>query len=258
VYRQFGYELYPTAALDKETSPADPKLQLKNRRYRYEVLAGKALRVETVEKRDTVWLVGMTEESSGRRAFGLTHKSAIKGIALLDDLEEAQARWTGKTVYARNRQINTFDSASGKMGSVKVAIETPLTVTGVRWGILPLPPQPLWLMVRTPDSAQGFVPVHVSWTNVMDDVRRLDLEPWAEFVFRQNPRTQYKWDDEVWAQINAHHLTTGMTFDQAWVCWGESLSRDTVVDGGIPLTRWTYKGEHVLFRDGVVVKTVGR
>jgi hypothetical protein len=251
-FRKFGYELYPTSAMAAESGPYDPKLQLKNHRYRYEALAGSTLTVSGVEKAESGYVVRMEFAGGGKPVFAATQNGAVKGIAHAADRENALRRWKGKTVYARKRQINTYDSPSGRMGSIKVSLSEPLEVTDVRWGTLPLPPQPLWLMVRTGDGREGFVPVRSSWTNVIDD-RRGDWHPWRDFVLEQDPRQRYSWDEEMWQYIDTHKLVKGMTGDQARLTWGEPLSRDSADHNGRPHARWLYQGQQLYLLDGKVV-----
>jgi hypothetical protein len=77
-------------------------------------------------------------------------------------------------------------------------------------------------------------------------------EPWAEFVLEQDPLKQYQWDPETWANINQHRLVTGMTFDQARLCWGDPLAIDSTTTATAPQVRWTYKGQYLLFVNGVL------
>lgn len=256
-FSRFGYELYPTADLGNESSPVDPQRQLDNHRYRYEALAGKTLTAEEVTVAGSEYLVRFVTEDDSWPVFGKTHKHAIKGLALRSDLAAARKRWQGGTVHARTRQINTYDSTSGKMGSVSVSILTPLQVQDVRWGFGPLPPQPLWLIVSTPDGTEGFVPVQVSWTNVLSDKVR-QFAPWTEFILEDNPRETYDWDDAMWAQIDAHKLATGMTTDQVRLSWGEPQSREAIADDQYVSSRWTYAGQVLLFENGVLTATEPR
>lgn len=253
-FARFGYEIYPTARMADETAPVDEALQLRNRRYTCQALVGKTLQVDSVAPDGDEFTVIMTLAGSQLRAYAPTHGQAVKGIALTTDIDNARERWTGKTLYARKRQINTYDSTGGKMGSIKVGIDTPLKVTGVRWGALPLPPQPIWIWVATPDSQTGFVPTYFSWTNVLQSKRR-DSSPWTEFILEEDPRAAHQWSEEMWAKVNAHKLETGMTPEQARLTWGDPLSREERDDGSL---RWTYAGQYLVFSNGKLVRTEPR
>ncbi len=253
-FSRFGYELYPTAELGDEASPVDPHLQLDNHRYRYDALVGKALTVAAVTPTGDEYLVRFTVEGDTMPVFGKTHKHAIKGLALRTDLAAARKRWQGHAVYARTRQINTYDSAAGTMGSIPVSILTPLQVRDVRWGFGPLPPQPLWLMVSTPDSSKGFVPVQVSWTNVLADKVR-EFAPWTPFILESDPRKTYDWDDAMWSRIDAHKLATGMTMEQVRLSWGEPDARRTGADNQASRAEWIYPGQVLVFESGVLTDT---
>jgi hypothetical protein len=256
-YRKFGYELYPTAALDKEVAPIDARTQLANRRLRYEVLAGTTLRVIGVTRPDSEYVIAFTGETSGITAYGRSHKAAIKGIAPLEDLDKALLRWKGKTLYAAKRQVNTYDSLSGAMGSIRLNTETPLVVTGICWGKPPLPPQPLWVLVKTPDGRPGFIPTPVSWTNVMSDAVRA-FRPWNEFVLEENPVSRYSLKPEALKLINAHQLARGMRRVEAWLSWGYPMAQDSGALGPAMLERWVYPAQYVYFSGDTLAGTENR
>jgi len=255
-YRQFGYELYPTAMLDKEKAPPDPAIQLKNRRLRYEALAGCTLSVAAVSRADSAWLVSF-RGGKAAAAWARTYKDAVKGLVLLSDLDAGRQRWLGKTVYAAKRQVNTYDSATGNMGSIALALETPLTVTAVAPGKPPLPPQPLWVLVRAPDGKTGFIATHVSWTNAMRDAVQ-PAEPWAEFLLEENPVTRYHLSPEVLALVNTHQLAKGMPRDAVRLSWGRPLARDSATAGGLSMERWVYPAQYLYLHGDTLAEIVNR
>jgi hypothetical protein len=256
-FRRFGYEMYPTRQLDTAPGTPDSVRQLPNHRYRYDCLSGSELACVSVSEVDSEYLVVWVADSTGDTVVARTHGGAVKGVAMSRNLEDARERWGGRQVFARKRQINTYDSASGKMGSIKVSIAAPLTVEEVRWGVLPLPPQPLWLVVSTTDTQQGFIPTYVSWTNVLNSVVR-DTVPWAEFVIETNPKESHEWSEDIWAAVEEHRLMTGMTTTQVRFSVEDPSAVDTVHKDGVPHQRWSYPGQYLLFRADTLVETVPR
>ncbi len=256
-FQRFGYELYPERALDEAPGAPDSTRQLANHRLRYAYLSGKQLSCVSVTPVDSEFLVAWTVDSTTDSVFARTHDGAVKGVAFARDLETARKRWSGKQIFARKRQINTYDSVSGKMGSSKVSIGAPLQVEEVRWGGLPLPPQPLWGVVSTPDSLRGFIPAYISWTNVLGTKVR-DTTAWAEFIIERNPTEVHDWAEEIWASIDAHKLMSRMTRAQVRLCTEDPTAIDTVHRDGVSFERWAYPGQYLLFQGDTLVETTPR
>lgn len=248
MFRKFGYELYPSPKLGAARGPVDLERQLKNRRLRHEILAGCTLLVDAVQPHDSGFVVAFRNPANGTAVYGRTKRGTITGIVRADDVALARARWLGKAVFARRRYVNTYDTADGIMGSLKVPIDAPLEVAGVVPGMSPLPPQHIWVRVETEDGRHGFIPTYFTWTNVMWELWR-ESPPWEQDIYERNPRQLYDWDDYVWDQINAHNVVSGMTAEQVLVSWGEPISRDSSAYRGKFRARWAYEGQYLYFDD---------
>lgn len=242
-FRKDGYGLFLSPLLNKRTGKPDPADEESNFRVRYIKLAKKTLVAQDVKIRGVEYLVCFLCENDSTRYYALTHKLAVEGLALVADLQAARARWLGKKVYARKRFINSMDS-SGKLLSVKVACTQPLTVTDVRLGVTPLPPDPVWIVVAA-DSIQGFIPTAISWTNAMKDKIALG-QPWDDAIFENDPHTIYKWDTAIWEIINNHSIGIGLTRDQVRMSWGEPR-KISVIDPATRKESWTYDAQVLIF-----------
>jgi hypothetical protein len=253
LFRKFGYELYLTKELSAHTAAIDTSIETDKHHARYALAAGKILRVTDVEPRDGEYLVSFFEEGGGHmQYFGKTRKGAIEGIASADELNLASRKWVGKTVYSRRRFIDTYDSVAGAYGTIKVRIQDKLKVTGVSWGLTPLPPKTVWLEIETPAGEKGFIPICMSWTNVMAD-KTLPGPPWQEELLEKDPTEVYKWDSLTWNAVNSHTVVSGMTKEQVVVSWGRPHKVTADTSRLACPEQWLYGSQYLCFsRDSVI------
>jgi hypothetical protein len=268
LFRKFGYELYLTKDLSTSVKHIDTSTETDRHHLRYDLGCRTVLAVTAVEPVAGEWLVGFSQEKTGRVLYAKTHKGGIEGIACMEDIDKAATMWTGRTVYSRRRFIDTYDTASGTFGTVKVNIQDRLAVTAVRWGTTPLPPKPLWLCVTTADKEAGIIPISQTWTNVMTD-KITGAAPWDDDIFEKNPMEIYSWDSLTWKAINSHTIVSGMTKEQVRVSWGlpHNIVKDTSasLQGAHPAApgggkrcaeEWRYGSQFLCFDHDTVV-TVG-
>jgi hypothetical protein len=253
LFQKFGYELYTSPNLDKETMAIQPDIENKKHRLLYAPFVGKLLTVTAVSKPDSEYLLTFIDDASQLPVYGRTKKFAIQGIAFFDDRELAKKRWLGKDVFARKRHISTFDSVKSNVGSIKVFVQTPLKVVDIIFGLSPMPTQPLWIMVETPTKERGFIGTFFTWTNVMADLKK-EYRPWTEDLYEENPQKTYTWGDDIWEQINTHNVINGMTKTQVLFAWNNPINKDTMAVNGKKLNRWTYQGQYVYFLGDTLVK----
>jgi hypothetical protein len=203
------------------------------------------------------YLVGFSQETTLLSLYAKTHRGAIEGIASVEDLDKAAKMWVGRTVYSRRRFIDTYDSAEGVFGTIKVDIQERLTVKAVRWGTTPLPPKPLWLCIFTKDKQAGLIPVSQSWTNVMAD-KISGPTPWNDDIFDKNPMEIYSWDNSIWKAINSHTIVSGMSKEQVRVSWGPP--HNIVEDTASRRCReeWRYGSQFLCFDHDTVISIGAR
>jgi hypothetical protein len=257
LFRKFGIELYRTRELSQTPAKIDTSQETDKHHVRVDKLTGTILVVSAVEPAAGEYLVTFTGEDGKRTLFGKTHKGAIEGIAAVEDLDSAARKWVGKTLYSRRRFIDTYDSVTGLFGTIKVRIQDRLKVTSAAWGLSPLPIKPIWLIVETASGGKGFIPVRISWTNVMTDKVMGEL-PWAEDLFEVNPADLYAWDSLTWNAINSHTVSSGMSKEQVLVSWGRPLSMAVDTAKNKCREQWVYGGQVLCFSRDTVIEVGAR
>jgi hypothetical protein len=256
MFQKYGYELYISPLFSEDSIPADPKIAHANHRINYGPFKGTTITATDVQKlNDGEYVITFQTDTLNLTVYGRTRKGIIEGIALYSDFEEAEKRWKGKTIFSRRRSIETYDSAQSCYNSIKVSITEPLKVVSIRWGITPLPPKSLWLVVESPHGFTGFLPINYSWTNVLK-TEDTDNVPWERDIFEKNPREVYKWEDYIWTTIDKHNVCTGMTTEQVLFSWDNPQNRKTVQDStGMQVTTFTYKGKILVFENDTLRRT---
>ena len=253
---EYGYELYATAKLVKETAPADPALFTKDHRIKTAAIQGHKLTVTSAAKISgsiDVALV-LSSDTLGLTLYGRTKNGSLEGLAAYDDLAFAKNRWLGKKVWSRRRLIDIYDSTASKFSEKVVSILEPLDVISVRFGTTPLPPNPVWLIVKAADGTQGLIPIRSSWINaVASDLR--SGNPWDDDIFEADPRSLYKWDQYTWEVIDKHNVFVGMTEDQVKMSRGEPLkvTAEKVKGSATPRIVYQYETDIYRFESGVLV-----
>jgi hypothetical protein len=253
IVKAFGYGLYLTPELDRSKSPVNPARETKEHRIRCDAFDQGSLTVREVKPSGSEYLVHFIHEPTKVSLFAKTHRGAIEGLALAEDVEKAKKRWLGKTVYSMRRFINMYDSVTGNVSTQKVKTGDPLRVVEIRWGTTPLPSQPLWLVVETAPAhdagagTRGFIPVSISWANIMFD-KITSGRPWDEDILEQDPKKLYAWDKVYWDAIDNHSIVPGMTKPQVRMSWGpaKTVRKDMTKAGNREL--WSYDdGQELLF-----------
>lgn len=256
MFQKFGYELYSSPNFSKETKPANPAIAHKNHRLKYDVFKGTVITATKVTKqKNGTYHITFKTKTDGKLIYGKTKNNIIEGLALYLDFQNAKKRWKGKTIYAKRRCIETYDSINSRFTSIKVSATEPLKVKDIRWGITPLPPKFLWLIVERRDSSQGIIPINYSFTNVLVK-NTTTIFPWNDDIYEKDPRKLYSWDEYVWNTIDKHNIFTGMSQKQVSFSWGEPHKKTTSKDKkGKNITTCTYDGNILTFKNGVLVKT---
>jgi hypothetical protein len=254
-FQEYGFELYTAPYVLKASATLKSDLVLPNRRLRYLPFFGTCITATSVcTQGKGEYIVSFLTDTLKMTVYGTTKHGTIEGIAPADDLEKARKRWLGTTVYSRRRTIDQYDSLTATFTSKKVSLLESLTVADVRWGILPLPPKPVWLIVRCQDSSEGIIPVYSSWTNVQESFKTGE-RPWDADIFEKNPKELYPWDSYVWETIDKHSISLGMTTDQVRISWGEpqKIQRIPVPDKK-KVTLYFYDAKKLSFENDSLVK----
>lgn len=253
-----GYTLSTCRNNRCDTTPLDPSWEHANHRVRCDKISGDSLFVEAVEPDKDEWLITFAHIPTEKRLYARTHKKAISEIAYSDDLEAARRRWMSTCVFSKKGVISVNESASGTaIKSMRINIQDSLLVVDVRWGMTPLPVKPIWLIVKTHDGKQGFIPVRYSWTNTMTD-QQTDRLPWEDDIFETNPAFLYDWDENMWELINNHRVIIGMTPDQVSTSWGYPVSVEKTPSSPSQDEIWTYPSQELHFFDNKLTSITER
>jgi len=255
LYCEYGYELYSSPLMAAARAPIDTALFTKYRRARCDVFAGRTLTVVSAIKekkgRGPEYGVTFSEPLSGKKLYVKTADNVYHEVAYAPDREAAEKRWLGKTVFAARGFITDF--SGNNPVTVKVDLRDSLLVTGVKFGLTPLPAKPLWLMVESRAGAKGTIPLCFSWTNVAKKLRR-EGNAWDDDLYETSPAAFCEAGSAVWETINAHHVNVTMTREQVRMSWGRPLDMKKACEYyGAPRECWTYESQNLYFDEKELV-----
>jgi len=186
----------------------------------------------------------MEDDGERLRVFTVANKESVRGMALLDDIENARKQWAGKTVWGKMLMISSYDEQSGAITMTVVKKLGPLKVVDVvpGWD----EEKPARFKLETPDGKQGFVDLNLSGTNVQKEVRYLSR--FEDQLLAENPRLKYKWKADVWSAIEKGQVYPGMTEEQVKMSWGEPDKITRTAAGDV----WTYTSGALVFKKGIL------
>jgi hypothetical protein len=186
----------------------------------------------------------MEDDGERLRVFTVANKESVRGMALIDDIENARKQWAGKTVWGKMLMISSYDEQSGAITMTTVKKFGPLKVVDVvpGWD----EEKPARFKLETPDGKQGFVDLNLSGTNVQKEVRYLSR--FEDHLMAENPRLKYKWKADVWSTIEKGQIYPGMTEEQVKMSWGEPEKITRTAAGEV----WTYTSGALVFKKGIL------
>jgi hypothetical protein len=208
--------------------------------------AGRVARVVTANDSGASAFIEFQMEDDGERlrVFTVANKESVRGMALLDDIENARKQWAGKTVWGKMLMISNYDEQSGAIAMTAVKKFGPLKVVDVvpGWD----EEKPARFKLETPDGKQGFVDLNLSGTNVQKEVR--NLSRFEDHLLPENPKLKYKWKADVWSAIEKGQVYPGMTEEQVKMSWGEPDKITRTAAGEV----WTYTSGALVFKKGIL------
>jgi hypothetical protein len=217
-----------------------------SRAVTHQKYAGRVARVVSADDSGASAYIEFVMEDDGERlrVFTVANKESIRGMALLDDIENARKQWAGKTVWGKILMISSYDEQSGAITMTQVKKFGPLKVVDVvpGWD----EEKPARFKLETPDGKQGFVDLNLSGTNVQKEVR--NMSRFEAHLLDENPRLKYKWRADVWSAIEKEQVYPGMTEEQVKMSWGEPDKVTRTAAGEV----WTYTGGALVFKKGVL------
>ncbi|HKQ89820.1 MAG TPA: hypothetical protein VJZ77_03990 [Blastocatellia bacterium] len=208
--------------------------------------AGRVARVVSANDSGASAFIEFQMEDDGERlrVFTVANKESVRGMALMDDIENARKQWAGKTVWGKMLMISSYDEQSGAIAMTTVKKFGPLKVVDVvpGWD----EEKPARFKLETPDGKQGFVDLNLSGTNVQKEVRFLSR--FEDHLMAENPRLKYKWKADVWSTIEKGQIYPGMTEEQVKMSWGEPEKITRTAAGEV----WTYTSGALVFKKGIL------
>ena len=217
-----------------------------SRSVTHQKYAGRVARVVSANDSSASAYIEFEMEDDGERlrVFTVANKESVRGMALLDDIENARKQWAGKTVWGKMLMISSYDEQSGAIGMTAIKKFGPLKVVDVvpGWD----EEKPARFKLETPDGKQGFVDLNLSGTNVQKEVRYLSR--FEDHLLAENPRLKYKWKADVWSAIEKGQIYPGMTDEQVKMSWGEPEKITRTAAGDV----WTYTSGALVFKKGIL------
>jgi len=217
-----------------------------SRSVTHQKYAGRVARVVSADDSGASAYIEFEMEDDGERlrVFTVANKESVRGMALLDDIENARKQWAGKTVWGKMLMISSYDEQSGAITMTAVKKFGPLKVVDVvpGWD----EEKPARFKLETPDGKQGFVDLNLSGTNVQKEIRHLSR--FEDRLLAENPRLIYKWKADVWAAIEKGQVYQGMTEEQVKMSWGEPEKVTRTAAGEV----WTYISGALVFNKGIL------
>lgn len=208
--------------------------------------AGRVARVVSADNSGASAYIEFEMEDDGEklRVFTVANKESVRGMALVDDIENARKQWAGKTVWSKMLMISSYDEQSGAVTMTPVKKFEPLKVVEIvpGWD----EEKPARFKLETHDGKQGFVDLNLSETNVRKEARHLSR--FENHLLAEDPRLKYKWQADVWKAIEKGQVYVGMTGEQALMSWGEPVKVTRTAAGEV----WTYPSGSLVFKRGIL------
>ncbi len=262
--QHYGYqELYQDASQNANQDTTSQYAPL-----RYEDYVGKIVRVVGIGRGnlpggDHVDEADLQVEGSSNTIHGDIDHGCMTDVAPASDLETARKLYLGKTLWLSRDHLSTYDAqkdTSDAPGSPtwheafeKVAVKqySPVKVLDIVPGWYASAPTRFIVQEEAGTSgAQGYVDVHMSDTNIPDDLKALDR--FGDTFSDTDPRTKYQWPSKVWSALENKQVFVGMTAPQVRMSWGapKEVQKPTGLNG---TEQWVYDPAHVLtLKDGVL------
>ncbi|HEU0177725.1 MAG TPA: hypothetical protein VFV58_25980 [Blastocatellia bacterium] len=217
-----------------------------NRAVTHRKYAGRVARVVSANDSGASAYIEFEMEDDGERlrVFTVANKESVRGMALLDDIENARKQWAGKTLWSKMLMISSYDEQSDAITMTQVKKFGPLKVVDVvpGWD----EEKPVRFRLETPDGKQGFVDLNLSGTNVQKEVRYQSR--FEDHLLAEDPKLKYKWRADVWSSIEKGQVYVGMTEEQVKMSWGEPEKVARTAAGDV----WTYQSGALVFKKGVM------
>ncbi len=180
----------------------------------------------------------------------------LRGVALLDDLENARKLWLGKLLWLRDGTMFVYSAETKKHDIVSMPRYSPVRVVNIVVGWFST--SPVRFILQTLDGQEGFLDLTLSGTNIGWDLRHIVYQrSFEHFFLEENPYEKYNWDPEIWAAIEAWQLLIGMTKEQVVMSWGTPTQINTTLTEAVKQEQWIYNDKldevYLCFENGILI-----
>ncbi len=234
---------------------------------RYEEYVGRIVRVVGIGRGnlpggDHVDEADLQLEGDNKIIRGDIDHGCMTDVAPAADLENARKLYLGKTLWLSRDHLSTYDpqkDGSDAPGSpalheafqrVPIKQYSPVKVLDIVPGWYASAPTRFIVQEEGgAEAAQGYVDVHMSDTNVPEDLRAIDR--FQDTFSDTDPRTKYQWSPKVWTALENKQVFAGMTAQQVRMSWG--APKEVRTAGQSSAEQWVYDPAHVLtLKEGVL------
>lgn len=180
-------------------------------------------------------------------------RETVDNLALVADLDDARARWLGKTLWVRSPDLSTYSEKTDDFKDTALARYSPVKVVDIVAGWYEH--QPVRFILRSAAGNEGFQDVYISKTNV--SVLLQEYNHFRDCFFEQDPRKLFPAPARIWKAIDKQQVLSGMTSQQVRLSWGDPVSITVRKHRGLTEERWLCPGRRVaILRNGRLVGTV--
>lgn len=237
-----GYDYQPLGAQSHEYTP-------------YEQLVGKTGVIIEIRGDNPLaqHVIIRMDGDNGMSLDTMAVEGSIQDICTIKDVEDARARWLGKSLWLKGSVLETYDAANGKFGEVSLGRFAPVRVTDVVVGIFDS--APIRFILRSSTGVEGYLDVNLTGTNVHEGSRQFSRFP--DTFFEADPKITFKqWPEKAWTAIGSQHIYVGMSRDQAELSWGKPRTVNATMTAAGVREQWVYADNQYLYIENNAVVAV--
>lgn len=216
----------------------------------YAQLAGKTALVTKIVEGHFPKIVFQLENGDLYSAFA--SKDSIEEIAPLNDLDYAQKKFIGTTLWIKKNSLSIFDAKNNKYGAITIKKYIPVKVMDIAAGMTNN--APIRFILQTNSGEIGFTDIDLSGTNVSPIYK--DHDRFDKYFFTTDPRKTYKWSQKVWSSIESEKVFIGMSAEQAKMSWGEPETVNRTTTGRNRHEQWVYGSHTYLYFENNTLTTI--
>ena len=212
------------------TEAKNLELETEDGNLRYDKFVGKTLTVIDIQELTALsYNITFKVNQTGIMVYAnnISMPDNTLNLVPIQELQEAQKSYLGKTIYATSRSLFTYDSTTDTENTVPINFAQPLKITKIVRGLGSS--EPLWFIVREKSGQEGFFKVSADY--FLDDTEGLLSilsSDWTENDLKSSGYTQ-----SIINNINDGEVEIGMNAEQVKYAIGEPDKKnvDQYADG---------------------------